>query len=75
MSSSIDSFVACAVSIQTLDSDCAQLEKYVQAAKDELDANPKNSRLSEFVQKYAGRVAEARADLTQATSLFKQVRK
>ena len=62
------------VSIQSLESDCAQLEKYIQAAKDELAANPNNVRLAEFVQKYAGRVADARADLTQATSLFKQVR-
>ena len=65
---------ASAVSLQVLESDCAQLEKYLKSAKSELQSNAANQRLSKFVAEYDGKVAAVRDDLRQALALFKQAR-
>ena len=62
-----------AVSLQVLESDCAQLEKFLQSAKNELHFNPNNLKLQQFVAEYDHKVATVREDLRQALSLFKQV--
>ncbi len=63
------------MSLQSLETDVSQLEKYLHMAEVELKSVPGHPKITAFIEQYKTRVAETHADLRQAISVFKQVLK